>query len=610
MPYCKTCDRRFRDAASLQQHLRTSAAEHPKCDVCNRKFTDETAYEQHMESKHPKKYPCPTHPNSVFNTPEALEDHYRGSLSHPNCWRCGKGYLNEELMMEHHDAAHPNEMCQMCGGHRIVYQDQQKKHWQQSRWHPTCERCGEGFYNSLAVLRHLRAGCGRETCEACGKVFVCEEKVEGAVLCDPCLGCNEQYFTAPTSAPDLKPFSLGPDGKAVPLPQPSMSSCTKWHLVENWTNPSPSLQLITREHSVASRAALPMLETQMPAKASRSTTLVDNLTNSDAPPAPDPSPNVESPSSLMALPGVSPYPSTPSEISRNASREAGAPRIRSISGLYSNSSAEALAVKTNTMDGRLPCDFSWPMGLRAAASGGAKDLQTMSPIEAEKSPIEAEKPLVEAEKSPVGAEKSPFEVEQSPLDAMPDLPEGMRVSMFDDILAAPLPGSDAGGSVSSLGSPSTRVSGESLGSDATKADVEEVIGSKALAEGTSPSPAIIVSPPKGVDAPGKAIEAPRKKNDPPETATERRTLRRTSHLPRPVEQAKPLPRPGMSPPPSYSEMLKCRSCSRNPCEEPTVTMCGHLFCNKCIVDAIMTGSSCPLCSAPQLLYCIFKLRLD
>ena len=46
MPYCKTCDRKFKDVASIQQHLRTSAAEHPICKHCDKKFTDETAYEQ------------------------------------------------------------------------------------------------------------------------------------------------------------------------------------------------------------------------------------------------------------------------------------------------------------------------------------------------------------------------------------------------------------------------------------------------------------------------------------------------------------------------------------------------------------------------------------
>lgn len=56
--------------------------------------------------------------------------------------------------------------------------------------------------------------------------------------------------------------------------------------------------------------------------------------------------------------------------------------------------------------------------------------------------------------------------------------------------------------------------------------------------------------------------------------------------------------------------LYCRACGKDPCEEPTATMCGHIFCNRCIVDAVMKSSKCPCCRTPALLYCLFRLDLS
>ncbi|KAI5832865.1 hypothetical protein K523DRAFT_297260 [Schizophyllum commune Tattone D] len=852
MPYCKTCDRKFKDVASIQQHLRTSAAEHPICKHCDKKFTDETAYEQHMDSKHPKRYPCPTHPESIFKTPEALEDHYRGHQAHPNCYRCGKGYLNEELMMAHHDSAHPSELCEMCGNHRLIYHDQRQKHWVQSRWHPTCERCGEGFYDLASMQVHIREGCGREICQACGGTFYCEYVMGEEKLCADCdpdlpgdlklencyrdgtatedadadevvIGAareesneakagepfissavpklviqtesesdgDEKWHTAPTNTPSwpATPFSARSDGKPAPLPPPSADINNMWAAGENKSaGPLPSLQLITKKDSLASRHNLPTLETQGLGSTTRSTMVVDHSKKASDPKPDDPSPNVESPSGLSALPGVSPYPATPSEMSYNGldSRE---PRVRSISALYGGPSAEGLYARgltrppsgnstapplgslaaqpsgslvapplgsissppsgpsTHSPSGGFSSSSSgslsrvssaglsgppsgglsrppsgglsrppslrnntfmpWPLDRRSSSNGRAKDLHIMTPIEAEPSPFDAEfsqedlkQPSMEAKGAMFDANGSQFDAngsqsgaKQSPLHTQPsfpntqssqfdalssppgsgraslvfgpspsmggmpstisrqvsqDLPEGMRVSCYDNILSAPLPvfseadneddvspASSPGTNVSlgSLASSNSHVSHASTSSEATKAELDVEPSSKLSISskvGASPTvqvcsgvelrsetttPMVTARPVRAVSpgtsplsraSPGKDMDT----MDSPSAIGKPKTLRRTSHLPRLAEHVKTPTRPVPSPPPPFSDALKCRLCARNPCEEPTVTMCGHIFCNKCIVDAIISGSSCPLCSAPQLLYCIFKLRLD
>ncbi|OAX38468.1 hypothetical protein K503DRAFT_718149 [Rhizopogon vinicolor AM-OR11-026] len=55
--------------------------------------------------------------------------------------------------------------------------------------------------------------------------------------------------------------------------------------------------------------------------------------------------------------------------------------------------------------------------------------------------------------------------------------------------------------------------------------------------------------------------------------------------------------------------LHCRICLQDPCDDLTATMCGHVFCNRCIIDAVMTRSACPVCNAPTLLYCLFRLDI-
>ncbi|KAF6757623.1 hypothetical protein DFP72DRAFT_1110200 [Ephemerocybe angulata] len=56
--------------------------------------------------------------------------------------------------------------------------------------------------------------------------------------------------------------------------------------------------------------------------------------------------------------------------------------------------------------------------------------------------------------------------------------------------------------------------------------------------------------------------------------------------------------------------LHCRLCRADACVDITATMCGHLFCNKCITGEALKTLKCPVCAAPVVLYCLFKLDLS
>ncbi|KAI0351474.1 hypothetical protein OH77DRAFT_1429529 [Trametes cingulata] len=45
----------------------------------------------------------------------------------------------------------------------------------------------------------------------------------------------------------------------------------------------------------------------------------------------------------------------------------------------------------------------------------------------------------------------------------------------------------------------------------------------------------------------------------------------------------------------------CRSCLSDPCVKPVATVCGHIFCHRCIVRELESHGSCPVCQETYLL---------
>ncbi|KAF9530012.1 hypothetical protein CPB83DRAFT_196651 [Crepidotus variabilis] len=77
--------------------------------------------------------------------------------------------------------------------------------------------------------------------------------------------------------------------------------------------------------------------------------------------------------------------------------------------------------------------------------------------------------------------------------------------------------------------------------------------------------------------------------------------------------ASPLLTPTGTPPVVAATMpsnpLHCRVCLADTCDDITASMCGHIFCNRCITDAVIKTNRCPVCMTPTLLYCLFRLDL-
>lgn len=82
-----------------------------------------------------------------------------------------------------------------------------------------------------------------------------------------------------------------------------------------------------------------------------------------------------------------------------------------------------------------------------------------------------------------------------------------------------------------------------------------------------------------------------------------------------------LPGPGISPSVARAQRVGamstaarspfyCRVCGIDPCLEITVTGCGHLFCNACIIEEVRENARCPVCNAAVLLFALLKLDIS
>ncbi|KIJ14569.1 hypothetical protein PAXINDRAFT_169719 [Paxillus involutus ATCC 200175] len=60
---------------------------------------------------------------------------------------------------------------------------------------------------------------------------------------------------------------------------------------------------------------------------------------------------------------------------------------------------------------------------------------------------------------------------------------------------------------------------------------------------------------------------------------------------------------------TIAHRLHCRICRRDPCDDMMATICGHIFCKKCITQAVIAKPECPVCKSATLLYCLFKFDL-
>ncbi|TDL25731.1 hypothetical protein BD410DRAFT_765420 [Rickenella mellea] len=154
MPYCAHCNNIYfvsRDA--FRQHVKNSR-NHPWCRLCNRKFVDEAGYDDHMASAHTDNEHCETCDLSFINE-TALYKHYRDSRAHPTCPDCNEGFYSENSLRNHVAQFHSyQEHCILCQ-RQFVNRVSLEQHYLESSRHPSCDECSCGFTDDSAFDRHV-----------------------------------------------------------------------------------------------------------------------------------------------------------------------------------------------------------------------------------------------------------------------------------------------------------------------------------------------------------------------------------------------------------------------------------------------------------------------
>lgn len=218
---CKTCDERFDDKKSFQQHFDVF---HPPelldCVICRMNFTSKLLLDRHTRNEHEEVKEedddevvcCPGCGIEFTNKNEMqkhFDDHHKTDAG-VSCDKCGKKFNKLDHLKAHYLAAHTENKfeCRQCGRcfsyksaldrHIKVVHENQRDH--------ECNKCGKSFGTRYDLSMHFEANHDesrkaqiRRTCTVCGKIFSKERNLQIHILAIhndksfECEICNKKF---------------------------------------------------------------------------------------------------------------------------------------------------------------------------------------------------------------------------------------------------------------------------------------------------------------------------------------------------------------------------------------------------------------------------------
>ncbi|KIK81503.1 hypothetical protein PAXRUDRAFT_832798 [Paxillus rubicundulus Ve08.2h10] len=153
-PYrCISCGTAYAEEVHLLQHYKESPNDiHPLCDKCGIAFENSDAYTAHVEEAHPR-FACETCDGALFGQDE-LPAHYLSSQKHPKCEKCHIGFKDQFDFADHGGSAHPESHCYFCQW-QFDSPNVLRGHVRHFANHPQCVDCDLRFADTDAYQHHL-----------------------------------------------------------------------------------------------------------------------------------------------------------------------------------------------------------------------------------------------------------------------------------------------------------------------------------------------------------------------------------------------------------------------------------------------------------------------
>ncbi|KZT68419.1 hypothetical protein DAEQUDRAFT_334291 [Daedalea quercina L-15889] len=600
----------------------------PNCASCGRSFTQPAALQQHCRDKGhtylaPASYRC-DFCSILFASKSLLHEHYRESSKHPTCSRCGQAFEDLTTMSNHKASVHllssgtagksaaaalvqptPSLKCDVCGkGFASASAVEQHKlsmhsfrctpcqktftaaqglqaHYRDAPYHPMCRSCNTGFADAAALQRH-NTDVHPVHVQVLSPVSSDESFVEVRPKTPPqvvraaiqCVLCRESFITMD-------------DLKAHYRDSPNHPTCSSCNI--GFPDAATSLRHKADVHPP------PPVQTPSPSPNAESPVTVE--VRSETPPQ-----DVLETRSLPATPIMCPTP-----------------------GSVSSARSTALSIKTQSdatsvsYSSRRASELSLPSAFLTGdgASVPWADYPLDTPQSLAHEPLHYPSDVGEMHEPPMSATTMPSAVleltdasssaEQSTPKSSPvDTTTPMETPQIRTIhvpfsrpqIERPVSALSYASEHASVSQALPQPSPASTSQDVSHVASEEVLTSRtvphAVRDVRSRSSSVVsgVGRRRDVSAPVSLSSV---------AASEASGSQKSSVMSQGTTVAPPKVTRLAKPASSSTVSWHCRSCLKDPCDEPTATMCGHIFCHQCIVKELATSMACPVCKKMFLL---------
>ncbi|KAG9311706.1 hypothetical protein JVU11DRAFT_7944 [Chiua virens] len=646
-PYaCHSCGLAYAEEDQLLEHYKGSSSEiHPHCETCHLGFRNDETYAAHVAEVHPR-IACDVCDGELFDQ-EALAIHYLTSRKHPKCEKCGVGFSDQFDYTDHGASAHPECHCYLCQWH-FDSRDVLQNHINHFFNHPKCQECNIRFADTDTYQYHLfsahRPSFGDQgRSDASEVVPALEDKtlrddhscpLLGARAFEPVLGleglASLPYAASIPLPPSLSGYSSPTSHRVTPESGGSMGSHSRsstlsveqrsptdgqpWNVTVQSPSPDHGRDLkVSPEFNHSPLSTVPAVGTPLMSS-------VPTIRSVD--PYSPFSPRPEQPPLFSLSQGIGDTAVTPAEhddahSDSSSSFTRSPPLVSPVVKLPDPGAVSPTSTSSWTMTSDTDSRRSAPHHHLTASANGINGNGTFSVSQTSSCEHTHTVPqlslLVPNSTQTASASNSGYPSSISPESAGISVSASMTPEFLREARAylslthreqePPSPDPHSPG----VASPVLSSTGLAMGEQGRRREVrfEENIMAETVWDRRSESSDSSLDPPVVLPRPGSGILRMNGISKLPRFSALRRPARKWSngqanHV---SPHAHKRRSNGETPSPSYH----CRSCYRDHCDEPTTTTCGHLFCYECISTAIMKDPHCPVCAAPTLLYCLFRI---